>query len=167
MATKKPSYIRRPLSGHQPAKDTLVACSLKDLDRLPSCFPSSHMASLAHNNAELGSKGLSDPCLLCSMGPRTQNVTLHSGCSLSSWAPAPGLRFDECIEDLASEPFQSSHFGLPSPPSPSRWRQEPSGLHFLSNFSRFFKCFGMFFRRLSASSYLVNGQRDCSETLHF
>ena len=31
---------------------------------------------------------------------------------------------------MASEPFQSAHFGLPSPPSPSRWRQEPFGHHF-------------------------------------
>ena len=38
------------------------------------------------------------------------------------------LRDDECIKYLASEPLQSSRFGLPSPPSPSKWRQEPSGL---------------------------------------
>ena len=54
------------------------------------------------------------------------------------------LRDDECIEDLASEPFQSSHFGLPSPPT-SRWRQEPSWLHFpqvLIDFGSALACFG-------------------------
>ena len=58
--------------------------------------------------------------------------------------------------------FQSSHFGLPSPPSPSRSRQEPSGLHFRSNVDRFWRCLGMFFGRLFASSSLVNGKCECS-----
>ena len=41
--------------------------------------------------------------------------------------------------------FQSSHFGLPSLPSPFRWRQEPFGLHFRSNVDRFWKCLGNVF----------------------
>ena len=62
--------------------------------------------------------------------------------------------------------FQSSHLGLPSPLSPSRWRQEPSELHFNQMLIDLGCVLACFFAYLFASSYLVNGRCECSESLH-